>query len=401
MKTQSVLSHLKAYPLVHVSSRASSAQRDYLQARSRARAAARFARVSTLASQGSLLALNECERIALALRPSGPVVDARKVASENEIKRSRDRSQIMSANPAPRALEFINGFDITVRKSKGGLRPLADAKDAKDKGKAASYREAVRSFATNVANKHVRQSVMRCDHLRAEFVTEIESAVGEFFAVRLARFPKLASDLLARFSLGILSASTSRNLHRTARRACDARMSRMGGRSKLVEPSFFNLFCDFIAERSTELDAVFVNARIDYLLAIVRERGSRNGNEARAARAHVKLLEQAREYFLASIKGEAVSIPSAGLVPSFSEVGFNTCETRKASAAAQVSGPSQRLAARACAAKGPLTESKGEVIREARGQSLANSALYFRLARLAKFTGAADISAALGKASLR
>ena len=301
----------------------------------------------------------------------------------------------------PFEVTAANSQNITVRKSKGGLRPLTDAADAKDKGTAASYRTAVHSFAVNVANRHVRQAVMRCEHLRAELVTEIESAAGEFFAVRLARFPTLAADLLARFALGILPPSTSRNLHRIARRACDARMSRMAGKTKLVEPSFFNLFGDESAERSTELDAVFVNARVDALLATVRERGKKNGNEGRAAKAHANLLEDARAYFLASIEGKPVSLPSAGLVASVSEVGFNTCETRDATAAAQVNGPAQRLTPAACVAKGPATESKGEVIRETRGTSLANSALYFRLARLAKFTGATDIAAALGKASLR
>ena len=301
----------------------------------------------------------------------------------------------------PFEITEANAENITVRKSKGGLRPLTDSADTKDKGPAADYRAAAHSFAFKVANKHVRQARMRCEHLRAELVIEIESAAGEFFAVRLARFPSLAADLLARFALGILPPSTSRNLHRVARRACDARMSRMSGKTKLVEPSFFNLFGDESAERCTELDAVFVNARVDALLATVRERGKKNGNEGRAAKAHAALLEQARAYFLASIEGKPVSLPSAGLVPSVSEVGFNTCETRDASAAAQVNGPAQRLAPAACVAKGPATESKGEIIRVTRGTRLAKSALWFRLARLAKFTGATDIAAALGKASLR
>ena len=297
----------------------------------------------------------------------------------------------------PFEITAANAENITVRKSKGGLRPLTDAADAKDKGPAASYRAAAHSLAVNVANKHVRQAVMRCEHLRAELVVEIESAAGEFFAVRLARFPALAADLLARFALGILPPSTSRNLHRVARRACDARMSRMSGKTKLVEPSFFNLFGDESAERCTELDAVFVNARVDALLATVRERGKKNGNEGRAAKAHARLLEDARAYFLASIKGEAVSLPSAGLVASVSEVGFNVCETRDASAAACVNGPVQRLAPAACVAKGPATESKGEIIRETRGEKLASTSLYKRIARMAEFTGATDIAAALGR----
>jgi len=178
----------------------------------------------------------------------------------------------------------------------------------------------------------------------------------------------------------------------------------MNGKTKLVEPSFFNLFGDESADRCTELDAVFVNARVDALLATVRERGEKNGNARRAAKSCEQLLEQARAYFLASIKGEAVSLPSAGLVPSVSEVGFNTCETRVASAAGCVNGPVQRLAPAGCVAKGPLTidprdgfASKGETIRETRGEKLASTSLYRRLARLAEFTGATDVSAALGE----
>ena len=304
---------------------------------------------------------------------------------------------VLSRSLVPFEVTAANAANITVRKSKGGLRPLTDCADAKDKGPAANYRAAVHSFAVNVANRHVRQSIMRCEHLRAEFVTEVESAAGEFFAVRLARFPTLASDLLARFALGILPPSTSRNLQRVARRTCDARMSRMSGKTKLVEASFFNLFGDESAERCTELDAVFVNARVDALLAIVRERGKKNGNEGRAAKAHEKLLEDARAYFLASIKGEAVSLPSAGLVPSVSEVGFNVCETRVASAAGCVNGPVQRLAPAACVATGPVVKSRGEVIRETRGEKLASTSLYKRIARMAEFTGATDVSAALGR----
>ena len=201
---------------------------------------------------------------------------------------------ILVRSAVPFEITEANAENVTVRKIKGGLRPLTDTADKKEKGTAANYRTAVRSFASRVANRHVRQSIMRCEHLRAELVTETESATGEFFAVRLARFPTLAADLLARFALGILPPSTSRNLHRIARRACDARMSRMAGRTKLVEASFFNLFGDESAERSTELDAVFVNARVDALLATVRERGKKNGHEGRAAKAHAKLLEDAR-----------------------------------------------------------------------------------------------------------
>lgn len=399
---------MQTHPLVSVRPCASSAQRVHLLARSLARADARFARAFVLASQGNARALDECKRVALALRPAVAQVDARQVARENETKRARDLSRVVVANPAPRAFENVDGFDVTVRKSKGGLRPVRDAADAKDKGTAASYRAAVAQLARSVSEKHVRQARMRCEHLRAELAREVESAAGEFFARRLARAPRLASDLLARFALGILPASTLRNLHRCARRACDARMARMGGKSKLVEPSFFNLFSDESAERSAELDAVFVNARVDALLAIVREKSARSGNAARAGKAHAQLLESARAYFLASIKGEAVALPSAGLVASVSEVGLNVCETRSASATRETAGPAQRYAPRALPSKGPLVvdardgrASVSEVVRETRGTSLANSALYFRLARLAKFTGAQDVARALGSASTR
>jgi hypothetical protein len=399
---------MQTHPLVSVRPCASSAQRASLLARSLARADSRFARAFVLASQGSRAALDECKRVALALRPAVAQVDARKVARENETKRARDLSRVVVANPFPRAFENVDGFDVTLRKSKAGLRPVRDAADARDKGTAASYRAAVAQLARSVSEKHVRQARMRCEHLRAELAREVESAAGEFFARRLARAPRLASDLLARFALGILPASTLRNLHRCARRACDARMARMGGKSKLVEPSFFNLFSDESAERSAELDAVFVNARVDALLAIVREKSARSGNAARAGKAHAQLLESARAYFLASIKGEAVALPSAGLVASVSEVGLNVCETRSASAARETAGPAQRFAPRATAASGPLVvdardgrASVSEVVRETRGTSLANSALYFRLARLAKFTGAQDVARALGSASTR
>ena len=399
---------MQTHPPVTVRPCASSAQRVYLLARSQARADSRFARAFVLASQGNARALDECARVALALRPAVALVDVAQVARENETKRARDLSRVVVANPAPRAFESVDGFDVTVRKSKGGLRPTRDAADAKDKGTAASYRAAVAQLARSVSEKHVRQARMRCEHLRAELAREVESAAGEFFARRLARAPRLSSDLLARFALGILPASTLRNLHKCARRACDARMARMGGKSKLVEPSFFNLFSDESAERCAELDAVFVNARVDALLAIVREKSARSGNAARAGKAHAQLLESARAYFLASIKGEAVALPSAGLVASVSEVGLNVCETRSASATRETAGPAQRYAPRALPSKGPLVvdardgrASVSEVVRETRGTSLANSALYFRLARLAKFTGAQDVARALGSASTR
>ena len=51
-----------------------------------------------------------------------------------------------------------NAENITVRKSKGGLRPLTDTADTKDKGTAASYRAAAHSLAVNVAKFATRRA---------------------------------------------------------------------------------------------------------------------------------------------------------------------------------------------------------------------------------------------------
>jgi hypothetical protein len=297
---------------------------------------------------------------------------------------ARMSALVVSRNPVPFEVTEANAENITVRPFKAGVNPLYDAAqrtfERKDKGNPPTYQNAVRALANRIAEKHVRQARMRCEHLRAELVVESASAIGEFIAVRVSRFPLLAQDLLARFACGALPSSTARALHRCARRACDARMARMGGRSQLVEPSFFNIFTDESADRCAELDAVFVNSRIDYLLGLVRARGATSGNANRAAQAHAKLLEEARAYFLASIAGEAVNLPAHGLNPVSVPVGFNVVETKIHD------GKREKLVA-----------SEGYLVTEGKGQRLSASALWMRIDRLASFTGSRDIRDALGR----
>lgn len=291
------------------------------------------------------------------------------------------RSLVTYHNPVPYKVTEANVENINPKRVKGiyGKNPNYDAVqrtfERKDTGTAPSYRDAVLTFAGRVADVHVRQARMRCDHLRHEFVDEIMSAVGDFVAVRMSRFPRLARDLLARFACAALPRSTLKEMHRVARRACDARMSRMAGKSMLVEPTFFNMFTDESAERSSELDMVFVNSRIDYLLGLVRERGAINGNSRRAAEAHTGFLGLVRSYFAASISGHPVKLPSAGLVPVQVPVAFNI--TRYSVGGKQV-------------------RCSGEIVTEQRGLSLAHNALYKRVARLASFVGAQDVQDALG-----
>lgn len=340
-------------------------------------------------------------------------IAARHTVRANARKRRVGESQILThsqgadvlRNPIPFTLTEANACNVNPTSCMGGVNPQHDAAqrtfERKDRGTPPTYQSAVRALAIRIAEKHVRQARMRCEHLRSELVTEIESAVGEFIGTRVVRFPVLASDLLARFAIGALPSSTVRALHRCARRACDARMARMAGKSKLVEPSFFNLFCDESAERSSELDTVFVNARVDYLLGLVRERAGTSGNAARAAKAHCALLEQARTYFLASIAGESVALPSAGLTPVSVPVGFNASALRQTKAKAQAHADGERFADTAPDVSGKVLQSQGYVVTESRGTHLANSALYMRMLRMARFVGAPDVVDALARQSRR
>lgn len=333
--------------------------------------------------------------------PTVSILDTR--LAIGEVIANAQSELVAFRNPTPFAVTEANAENITVRKSKGGLRPLTDSANPKDKGTAASYRAAAHALACRIADKHVRQAKTECAHLRAEFVAEVESAVGEFFAIRLSRFPKLAGDLLARFGADYLPSATVRALHRCTRQACDTRMRRMGGKSKLVEPSFFNVFTAE-PEQSAELNAVFVNARIDYLLGLVRAKSGRHGC-GRAAQAHAKLLEEARAYFLASIAGDACELPSAGLVPDVSEVGFNVATLRAADKNGRPCGPLVHTDSFAGTESYVVTEptrtrkTRGETRggSVASGGRLANSALYKRLLRLSAFTGAQDVRESLAR----
>ncbi len=307
-------------------------------------------------------------------------------------------SLVTERNPLPFEVTEANACNINPTACEGGLNPQYDAHQRRyektDTGTAASYRTAVRAIANRIADKHTRQSKMRVEHLRAEFVTECESAIGEFIGTRVARFPRLASDLLARFAIGDLPSATVRGMHRKCRKACDARSARMAGKSQLVEPSFFNLFAcaDDTDTASTELTVAWVNARIDYLLGQVKERGAVSGNAQRAANAHAKLLEQARTYFLASIEGNAVKLPSAGIVPVSVSVGFNHVQTfhGKKLVASEGYVVSETLAAR---------KTRGETVSrsDAGDGQLSSGALYKRVLRMASFVGASDIQNALAR----
>ena len=279
-----------------------------------------------------------------------------------------------------------------------------------------TYRDTVLALATRIADRHIRTAQIPCSHLREEFITDASSAISAYLAAPLGvfyaaddvkrehpkvRFAFLMGDVVPRFAIGALPARMNLAMHRTARKACDARMRRMGGKDDAVDPSFFNLFTDDSADRSSELDMVFVNARIDYLLGLVRARCAVSGNAARAAKAHIALLESARAYFIASIKGEAVSLPSAGLVASKSEVGFNVSELRSTKGEKLPQGPTQRHALPARATQRTVLETSAYVVSESRGTHLANSALYMRLLRLARFTGEADVLSALSRQARR
>lgn len=397
-----------------------------------------------------------------AVRPAGYFLA---IAKANARKRDAFADRIRAGDTScTHEVTEANACNITLRPSKSGtVRPgryvptksASKAQSADRPAPAPSFATAVRAFAVRVSEKHVRQAKLDVRHLRAEFVTEVESAAGEFFAVRLARFPSLAADLLPRFACDALPRSTVRALNRAARRACDARMRRLAKREQAFAPSFFNVFADendgpdvrtaermqearialaralatedegaerdaraelvrladSSLRRSAEVDAVFVNARCDSLLALVRAKSGGRGR-GRAIAAHCSLIETAREFFLAQIDGRAVSLPSAGLVSTYSETGYNVATLRKSRAAAQVRPDGARFASRVNEADGRALASSGYSVRERdafradrgafRGKSgagagrLANSALYKRMLRLARFAGAPDILSALG-----
>ena len=187
---------------------------------------------------------------------------------------------------------------------------------------AVAYREQVAHWAARCAKTYIARSTFDCAHLVRELEAEAQSALGEALAVRIYRFPKLASDLLARFGCDALPSSTRRALRRTAFRAMDARMWRMS-HDKALAPAHLAVFWadspqpeGSAANDSQRRDSIdFVNARIDLLLRLVRERGTKNGHSARSATAHARLLEQARVYLLAAARGDdCATAPAAGLL---------------------------------------------------------------------------------------
>lgn len=210
---------------------------------------------------------------------------------------------------------------------------------------ATAYRVQVGHWADNIARIYVARSPVDCAHLSAEFSAEAQSAIGEALALRIHRFPRFAGDLLARFACGALSVATRKALRRSALRACDARLRRLT-HDKPLESASLDVFWSHspqpegsaAADSQARDSREFVNARIDCLLSLIRARVT-NGNQARAAAAHCKLLEEARAVLLDSIAGESIRPPAAGL------------------------------------------------IRYEEGQRLAKSSLYFRLYRLARFLG--------------
>lgn len=187
---------------------------------------------------------------------------------------------------------------------------------------ALAYREQVAIWAARCAKTYIARSPRDCSHLQSEFVAEAQSAVGEALAVRLHRFPTLAGDLLARFGCDALPSSTRRALRRVAFRAMDTRLRRLVHDAR-IEPAHLAVFWadsphpegSAAADSQRRDSAEFINARIDLLLRLVRERGTKNGHAARAAAAHARLLEEARKHFLAAVRGEGpVTVPAASLV---------------------------------------------------------------------------------------
>ena len=145
------------------------------------------------------------------------------------------------------------------------------------------YRHAAATVArqTVVAQRCVsvrRQRDISAEH-RADLFVEAQSAIGEFIAARVCRFPRLASALLARFSAGTLPRASRRALHAAARLAIRRRAERLSGfvPTAPIRPL-------------TVSEARNVRRQIDALLVQVRRMGGRSEYAGRAARAHAALL---------------------------------------------------------------------------------------------------------------
>lgn len=169
-----------------------------------------------------------------------------------------------------------------------------------------NYRAFLATLAQRIAEKYISRAKVSCAHLRSEFVAEIESAIGLALATRVSRFPRLASDLLARFACDALPNSTRRALHFAALKACDARVRHLA-KNETHETSYFDAF-DETPETTLcdESKLARINARCDSLLRTLAEKESRatSNRERGALRSARKQVERAREWAIASVQSE-------------------------------------------------------------------------------------------------
>lgn len=302
-------------------------------------------------------------------------------------QRRYDAAQGTEGNAVAETLRF------TVKGKGGAFQQSRTVWTFQRTQKVETFQSFVDRIAKELAETKIRRSVIPVEHLRMDLETEAASAIGDYLARLASRFPILCADLLSRFAIGLLPSrelptvplmrpkKTRKTLrvvrpyriHTAMRKAAfhamDERIARMSGRTKLVDTSFFNVWADTPNGMPAELNAIFVNSRIDEMITMARKRCS-NGNERRSAKAAIKLLEQARIYFLESLGLGA----KKGTIPQ-SELPF----------------------ANLCMHKLHTREKRGKTReRNTAGRGrLANSALFFRILRMARFIGATDVQAAL------
>lgn len=166
-----------------------------------------------------------------------------------------------------------------------------------------SYHEIAYAKACAFADAHVRRSRIPCAHLRAELITEAESAIGEFIAQVMTKYPRFGCDCLAKFACNAWGPTLRRRLAAHAHRAMDNRMRRLA-KTDTVEPAFF---LAILGEEGNKHDEDAMEKRIRETFATLTAKvialGSQSGTKAKAARAHLAFLAHAREYLLASIHG--------------------------------------------------------------------------------------------------
>jgi hypothetical protein len=139
--------------------------------------------------------------------------------------------------------------------------------------------------------------------LRREFVTEAESAIGEFIATVETKYPKLGCNCLAKFALNAWGHTLRRRLAAHVHRSLDKVMRRMA-KTDTVEPAFF---LAILGEEGNKHDEDRMRKRIRKqvadLVAKVVTNGAVSKTKARAAGAHLAFLAHAEQYLLASIDG--------------------------------------------------------------------------------------------------